>query len=507
MMLSMTIKRVSVFLIYYILILFVCSAQSVPDSSNYKIFYYPNGQKSSEGWMIDGQPEGWWKSYNQSGHLVSEGNRKNHQLDSAWFFYNEKGDTMLIVHYQNGLKNGERVQFLNDEYIVEKWLSDSLLSPVKTYYLSRKLKRITPYVEGKPHGFEKSFDTLGNVVEVANYYRGVLTRRERINRTDDFGYKQGNWKYFWDNGNLQMEGTYLNNKKNGFFKHYDEEGNFLSVEKFEYDKLIEDAKETKQLDRKVSYHPNGQPAIVANYYKGKAEGIRREFDTLGNVIKGYIFEAGYLRFEGITDMEGLRQGLWKEYYETGELKSEGKYKNSKRVGEWKFYFPDKTMEVVGSYSAKGKYEGEWKWYYPNHELMRVAHYEDGILEGDFVEYDMEGNIQTQGQYEEGSEEGYWYYRNGTVVEEGNFETGLRSGLWKIWYEPQKIFVEMEYQEDLLNGNYTIYYENNVIKRSGKYVKGEKNGIWRDYYDNGELFLTTLYKDGVEISWNGYKIEN
>ena len=62
----------------------------------------------------------------------------------------------------------------------------------------------------------------------------------------------------------------------------------------------------------------------------------------------------WLRFEGITDLNGLRQGLWKEYYPTGELRSKGKYKNSKPIGEWEFYFPDKTIEIIGSYNAKGQ---------------------------------------------------------------------------------------------------------------------------------------------------------
>lgn len=500
------IRRITLAIICCMTLLCVIQAQNVSDSSDYRIFYYPNGQKSSEGPWKDGQPEGWWKSYNQDGKLVSEGYRKNHQVDGSWFFYNAQGDTTLIINYKNGKKNGKRVRFLQDEYIVENWLADSLLSPVVGYYSNGKLKRQTPYEEGRPHGFEKSFDTTGNVVEICNYYRGVLTRRERINRTDDFGYKQGNWKFFWDNGNLQLEGTYVNNKKHGFFKSYDEEGNFLTVEKYENDKLIEDAKETKKLDRKIAYHSNGQPSIIATYYKGKADGLRREFDTLGNVIKGYIFEDGYLRSEGITDMEGRRQGVWKEYYETGELKSEGKYVNSKKVDEWKYYFPDKTIEVLGSYNKKGQQIGEWKWYYANHQLMRIENYEDGILEGDFIEYDEDGETVVQGKYEDGNEEGYWTYRNGKSLEEGNYVSGSREGTWKIWYEENVLNVVMEYQEDLLQGNYTIYYENNVIKRSGKYVKGEKNGIWRDYSVEGELILTTLYDEGKEISWNGYKLD-
>ena len=47
--------------------------------------------------------------------------------------------------------------------------------------------------------------------------------------------------------------------------------------------------------------------------------------------------------EGITDLNGNRQGLWKEYYETGELRSIGKYKDSKMIGEWKLLYPNQAI--------------------------------------------------------------------------------------------------------------------------------------------------------------------
>ncbi len=58
----------------------------------------------------------------------------------------------------------------------------------------------------------------------------------------------------------------------------------------------------------------------------------------------------------------------------------------------------------------------------------------------------------------------------------------------------------------MNGKYKIYYDNHVVKRTGKCINGERDGVWYDYNDNGELILTTLYKDGVEVRWNNYKID-
>ncbi len=480
-------------------------AQDTVPGNGYTIFRYPSGVKSSEGYLVNGQPDGWWKSYDEKGRLVSEGNRKNLLLDSLWTFYVD-GRKSFTIHYQDGKKHGEQIQYFPREYTVSQWRQDTIVGAVRTYDTAGWLKKTVPYFEGKPHGMAKEFDKTGLVVAVANYYRGVMSRRERINRTDEHGLKQGSWKFFWDNGQLKMEGNFLNGKKHGFFKFYDESGNFLYVEKYENDQLITDAKETKQLEKRMAYHSNGQPSIITTYYNGKQDGIRREFDAEGKITKGYVFEEGWMRYEGITDMNGLRQGLWKEYYPTGELRSKGKYKNSKPVGEWNFYFIDKTVEITGEYNSKGEKQGEWIWFYTTGDTMIVAHYEDGDAEGEYVEYDEDGTPLVKGNYVAGYEEGIWLYRNGDAVEKGRYEGGKQEGLWKTTYENGHSAFEIRYDGGVRHGKYTAYWENGNIKTTGKYVSGLQDGPWTYYNEDGIVVLTTLFSEGKEIKWNDYTIK-
>ncbi|MBP1673568.1 MAG: hypothetical protein H6Q25_1383 [Bacteroidetes bacterium] len=496
---------------FWFLSILICNAfflngQDTITQKEFKIFYYPNGRKSSEGYLINGKPDGYWKSYNESGVLVSEGNRKNFELDSNWIFYDGSGKKISETYYSNGIKNGWRKLYFEDEYIVENYKLDTLTGSVITYFNNGKIKKTVPIVDGRKHGMEKEFDQTGLVVAVAQYYGGILTRREQINRTDNFGFKQGNWKLFWPNGNLQEEGTYYNNKKHGFFKYYDTLGNFLNVEKWDKDNLLQDAPETKSLEMRTAYHKNGTPSITATYYKGTPEGIRREFDTAGNVIKGYIFNKGWMKYEGITDLNGMRQGLWKEYYETGELRSLGKYSNSKMVGEWKFFYPNQDIEIIGNY-RNGKKDGLWQWFYPNRQLLMEENWEDGVHEGLFVEYDESGKILTKGNYSEGAEEGEWIYVNRGVVEKGSYYDGMKTGEWKIWFANGNLAFEMEYEQDLFNGKYVAYWENGKTKLSGKYVTGIQVGIWIKYDIEGNPYLTTTYKDGKEIQWNQYQIND
>lgn len=480
-------------------------AQDSTISNGYKVFYYPSGVKSSEGTLVNGQPDGWWKSYDENGNLVSEGNRKNLLLDSLWTFYND-GKKYLTQHYVAGKKEGEEIRYTSTDYTVTHWQADSIIDVVSTFDNAGWLKRSIPYAAGKAHGMAKEYNSDGLVVKVTKYYRGIMGRSERINRTDKSGLKQGNWKYFWENGNLKMEASYLNDKKHGFFKYYDENGNFLYVEKYTNDLLDDEAKETKQLDRRVAYHPNGQPSIIATYHKDKPEGIRREFDTEGKIIKGYVFKDGWLRYEGITDMNGLRQGLWKEYYQTGELLSKGKYKNSVPVGEWKFYFQDKSLEIIGDYDQKGRKVGEWIWFYPSGDTMVVAHYEDGELDGDYVEYDEQGIPLVKGEYVAGLEEGLWTYRNGDSREYGKYDGGKQTGLWTTTFDNDKPAYKIHYEEGIREGKYVAYWENGNVKVTGKYEKGLQEGTWIQYNEEGVQYLTTLFKEGKELKWNNYTIK-
>ena len=57
-----------------ILITFLLAGQlTVWSQKEFKVFFYNNGQKSSEGFLEQGKPNGYWKNYYETGILKSEG--------------------------------------------------------------------------------------------------------------------------------------------------------------------------------------------------------------------------------------------------------------------------------------------------------------------------------------------------------------------------------------------------------------------------------------------------
>ena len=502
----MIMKKILINIGLFFLIQAFVQAQTSGDTAVYTRFYYPDSILSAEGWMRQGNPDGYWKSYYPDATLRSEGNRKDFLLDSTWKFYNEQGDTQMLVHYKEGKKHGLRRVYLEDEIVEVTFHYDTIKGFENHYDYQSHLILSIPYEKGIPQGLAKHFDTLGNIIAVVEYHKGYVIKREYINRLDEKQWKQGNWKLFWRNGNLQMEGYYVNNKKYGFFKYYDENGNFQQIEKWENDKLIEDAVETKKLERKLAYHPNGKIKTEAYFFKDKPEGIRREYDSNGVVIQSYIFKNARLIGEGIVDENGLKQGLWREYYEeNGALKSSGLYVNSKPVGEWKYYFPEGNLELTGRFDKQGRKDGEWMWYYPDRVVLMIENYFSGIYDGLQISFDEKGDTIALEMYTDGLENGRWIYWNDSVLEERFYLDGQKHGEWKTYYPSSKLKISARFEFDFQEGKTIHYWENGRKKAEYNYSGGLLDGYAFQYDENGNLLFSTTYNKGIEIEYGGVKV--
>src|SRR5688572_3990193 len=66
--------------------------QDTARMNGFKQFFYPGDKVvSSEGTMVNGRPDGYWKAYYENGKMKSEGTRTNGSVEGVWKFYNEDG--------------------------------------------------------------------------------------------------------------------------------------------------------------------------------------------------------------------------------------------------------------------------------------------------------------------------------------------------------------------------------------------------------------------------------
>ena len=474
-------------------------------------FNYENGVISSEGPMVDGKPEGYWKTYYPDGTVKSEGNRLSYELDSIWKFYSPEGIITQEISYEIGLKKGSRKTYYDTGILAkqDEFLDDIRVGTTQKFYASGNLLETIPLdslKKGKEQGIGYEYSEVdGRITAVIQYRNGFITGRERINRKDKFSQKQGLWRFFREDLSVNEEGRFKNDKKNGYWKTFDEEGNLLETQKFEIGILIPDPDELAKLDIKREYHPNAQVKTEGSYGKGVKEGVHREYTVDGEVSAAKIYVKGKVTGEGIVDAEGRRQGPWKEFYEKSELRSEGAYKNGIREGRWMFYYRDGNEEQRGEYH-KGKPVGDWKWTYSSGQTWRTEGFYDGLEEGVAIEYNDTGKVVTKGNYLSGEREGGWFIDLGDLRMEGTYIAGQRNGIWKYYYSNGKINFEGKFEQGLETGKHMHYYESGQMEKIGLYKFGNKEGDWIFYTADGILKRTITYKLNVVAKVDGEKVE-
>lgn len=507
-------KKIGLSLSLIFLIFSYVFSQDSIITNGYMILKHANGKIASEGTIKDGLPDGYWKSYNNKGFLISEGNRVDFQLDGLWKFYSDSLKLSMSVNFKQGKKDGLKISYFLDEIIEELFKDDIKVGIQKHFSISNhKLIKTIPYENGLEEGIAKEYNSDGTIILLTEYRKGYVVRREFINRVDAIGKKQGTWKYFYDNDLLKTECSYVNDRKHGFLKEYDIQGNLLKIEKYENDQLIIDALETRKLEMRIDYYSNGTPKIIGTYYNGIAEGVRREYNEKGKVVQSYVMKSGFIVAKGVMDDAGLKQGKWEEYYDERYAKpneklirAKGTYKNSKQIGEWIYYLPNGNIEIEGGFNDNGKKEGLWTWYYTNGSVLITENFVDGNKEGLYTEYDENKKVIISGNFIDDKEDGKWIRTNKDFVEQGKYTEGKREGFWKGFYTNGKTCYECYFNNDNFDNKYSRYWENGSIKEQGNYVLGLKHGTWKQFDEQGSIYLVITYKKGVEIRFEGVKIE-
>jgi len=506
-------KRSFVFIVFILFCVSVSAQESAASKDGYQTFKYPNGAVSSEGLFKNGKPEGYWKSYYLTGIKKSEGRYRNNLLDSIWVFYDQSGDTTEKISYLYGKKNGWYYRYKKEPskglYIWSKELfaADRKEGTGYIYYPDGKVLQTITYNKGRKAGFSKEYDKEGNVVTLMEYSNDFLVSRERINRTDNPGLKQGVWKDFYPNGSVKSEKTFRDDQLHGYYKEYDTRGILVLTMLYENGSIVKsEVEDEPDIEIENKYDQEGK-LIYSGPFRNKIPvGIHREYGKDGKVSNSFIYnDNGLLLSEGIVDEAGNRNGKWKDLYPDGKVQAEGQFTDNRRAGQWKFYNTSSKVEQTGGYNS-GRPDGLWKWYYGNGELLREEEYFQGQRDGSYTEYSPTGEIITQGLYSEGEKNGAWKYKSGDFSEEGNYIVGLKDGEWLSYYSNGKIKAKLNYIQGNADGRQIYYYESGQVKEEQYYQLGIREKTWKKFTEEGIPELVITYKNDQEISINGVKIK-
>ena len=185
----------------------------------------------------------------------------------------------------------------------------------------------------------------------------------------------------------------------------------------------------------------------------------------------------------------VEDGPYKKYFDNGQLKETGEYKNKIRVGDWKSYYESGELLSLYSYT-KGKRDEIYKSFYKNGIIKTETKIIDGVL-------------VTKSFYENGDifferlfKDGYYkeYYENGVLKIESNYIDNQLFGIWRQFYNSGEIEWEVTFKEDYKDGYFKQFYKNGKLKVEGNYKKNKKEGEEKHYFENGQLETLGYYND-------------
>lgn len=526
------------FIILFSIGLIKTAYSQTTNKNGYNKFYYENGKISSEGTMREGKPDGYWKNYYDNGKLKIEGNRKNFVLDSIWKFYDVKGKITKSINYKEGKKNGPTVIYDTAQKVtlIESYVNDTKQGLVRSFHKNGKTKSVVPYEKGRQDGTGYEYSSDSMITAIMIYKGGILQSYEKINQRDPANKKQGIWKEFYDNLELKKEMKFNDDSLDGYVMEYDKKGSLISTKKFNNGKQILKAPEIANVEVYREVYQDGTLKYEGVYSDGVAIGTHYKYkqkyqcdsslflveDTNTNATPVYKnrmvcrnvpvpdscieYFDGTIVAKGAVDSVRNRIGFWYEYHNTGEFRGKGMYKEGGRIGDWEFFYASGKLEQKGKYDKKGRTQGTWKWYYESGKLLREELYVNGKREGQLTDYNEEGGIIIQGNFVENKKEGYWVYETPDYKEVGNYLGDERDSVWKSFYMPTKIKrFEGKFTNGEPEGVHTMWWPNGKKMNTGNYVGGMRDGDWKFYDELGVNYLTILYKNDIEIKWQGEKI--
>lgn len=185
-----------------------------------------------------------------------------------------------------------------------------------------------------------------------------------------------------------------------------------------------------------------------------------------------------------------KDGPFTSYYNNGNLKTSGLYRDGLKEGEWVDYYLNGTPKSYLYFKAGIKQE-EKKFYYKSGILKYQVLNIDGISIAKF--YYESGNLY----YEKGLCSGYYkeYLENGTLIVASNYLNCNLNGLWTKFFDTGEKEWAITYKDGYKHGPYTHYYPSGVTRVSGLCKKDLKSGKEFYYDDEGQQYNVITYRKG------------
>ncbi len=92
-----------------------------------------------------------------------------------------------------------------------------------------------------------------------------------------------------------------------------------------------------------------------------------------------------------------------------------------------------------------------------------------------------------------------YFPNGNIETEGSLQAGKKNGLWLTYKNDGFKYLEENYKNDQLHGEFTMWYRSGSVNYQGEYFEGKPHGEWKFFKADGSATKRVVYDKGNQIS--------
>jgi antitoxin component YwqK of YwqJK toxin-antitoxin module len=197
-----------------------------------------------------------------------------------------------------------------------------------------------------------------------------------------------------------------------------------------------------------------------------------------------------------TDAKGLKQGVWKRFYDNDQLFSESVFKNGKAVGTTKTWYKTGEIQGILVHDKDGK-TSRMNSYWPNGKRKAIGKYVNQEKDSVWTFFNEQDTLTSVESYKLGTPHGTWkvYYPNGKLSEETTWVDGKKHGPFRNYFSTGGIKTSGTYRFDTFNGEMIMYHLNGKPFSKGTYVDGLRQGTWTYFSETGVKDSTQVFENG------------
>ncbi|MBK6541231.1 MAG: hypothetical protein IPG10_08120 [Flavobacteriales bacterium] len=271
----------------------------------------------------------------------------------------------------------------------------------RTWADSEQVRYTGQFKDDRPVGRFTYFSTEGLVESIVDHY------------PDGSG---AHARHFHPNGRIMAEGRYVGQAKDSIWVYLDDIGIRRTQEHWN---------KGHKHGEQVSYFEDGTISERITFANGEQEGVHEQF-----------FPGGQLKHRGIY-ANGAGDGTMTWYYPDGKKEVEGRMVTGERDGIWYHFNSDGSVRIQmvydhGIYMKDKKENGVFKEYCEDEQLRSEHTWKQGKLNGPFTEYYCNGTWVDEplpvDQFGTGQGETQRVLKGQWKKREGTYRNGVLHGL-------------------------------------------------------------------------------